>query len=123
MRAHRIILALTVETTLVTGLYSNSFGVPGVNTTYDYVGIGGGTAGLKLAARLARLANDRHCNRSWWFLSTRQWQWKRYTRPVHNTVHRLRPKRYPISGRLEIRNDTTSWESRAEEQTVLMAKY
>ena len=33
--------------------YSNSFGVPGINATYDYVVIGGGTAGLTIAARLA----------------------------------------------------------------------
>ncbi|KAK5947173.1 hypothetical protein PMZ80_001320 [Knufia obscura] len=35
-------------------LLGNSFGVPGVNTTYDYVVVGGGTAGLTIAARLAQ---------------------------------------------------------------------
>lgn len=30
-----------------------TFGTPGVNTTYDYVVVGGGTAGLALATRLA----------------------------------------------------------------------
>lgn len=34
-------------------LWSNNFGVPGQNASYDYVIIGGGTAGLALAARLA----------------------------------------------------------------------
>lgn len=53
MRAGHIVLAASVKTALATGLYSNSFGVPGVNTTYDYVVIGGGTAGLTIAARLA----------------------------------------------------------------------
>lgn len=31
----------------------NSYGVAGVNATYDYVVVGGGTAGLAIAARLA----------------------------------------------------------------------
>ena len=34
-------------------LFSSTFGYPGVNASYDYVIIGGGTAGLTLAARLA----------------------------------------------------------------------
>jgi choline dehydrogenase len=34
-------------------IYGNNFGVPGRNQSYDYVIIGGGTAGLALAARLA----------------------------------------------------------------------
>ena len=34
-------------------LFSNHFGIPGENATYDYVIIGGGTAGLTLATRLA----------------------------------------------------------------------
>jgi choline dehydrogenase len=33
--------------------YSNSFGLPGQNATYDYVVVGGGTAGLAVAYRLA----------------------------------------------------------------------
>lgn len=32
---------------------SNHFGIPGQNATYDYVVIGGGTAGLAVAYRLA----------------------------------------------------------------------
>ncbi|GAB7364530.1 hypothetical protein MBLNU230_g5337t1 [Neophaeotheca triangularis] len=35
----------------------NSFGVPNVNATYDYVVVGGGTGGLAIAARLAEDAN------------------------------------------------------------------
>lgn len=34
-------------------LQSSSFGVPGANATFDYVIVGGGTAGLTIAARLA----------------------------------------------------------------------
>jgi ribulose 1,5-bisphosphate synthetase/thiazole synthase len=57
MRASHIILSLTIKTALASRLYSNSFGVPGVNATYDYVVIGGGTAGLTIAARLAEISN------------------------------------------------------------------
>jgi choline dehydrogenase len=32
---------------------SNGFGIPGKNATYDYVVVGGGTAGLTIAYRLA----------------------------------------------------------------------
>lgn len=38
-------------------LYGNSFGIPGVNATYDYVVVGGGTAGLAISARLAQNPN------------------------------------------------------------------
>lgn len=31
----------------------NSFGIPGINATFDYVVVGGGTAGLAVASRLA----------------------------------------------------------------------
>jgi len=34
-------------------LSGDFFGIPGANTTYDYVVVGGGTAGLAMAARLA----------------------------------------------------------------------
>jgi ribulose 1,5-bisphosphate synthetase/thiazole synthase len=53
MRVHHLFVAAAAETTLATALYSNSFGVPGINATYDYVVVGGGTAGLTIAARLA----------------------------------------------------------------------
>ena len=53
MRAGQLFLAATVKTALASALYGNSFGVPGTNATYDYVVIGGGTAGLTIAARLA----------------------------------------------------------------------
>lgn len=34
-------------------IYGNNFGVPGRNATYDYIVVGGGTAGLAMAMRLA----------------------------------------------------------------------
>lgn len=55
-------LVLTLAANAVTALngfdpLGNSFGVPGVNATYDYVVAGGGTAGLTIAARLAEDEN------------------------------------------------------------------
>ena len=38
-------------------LLGSSFGVPGINGTFDYVVVGGGNAGLTLAARLAESAS------------------------------------------------------------------
>ena len=38
----------------VPGLLGSSFGIPGYNRTYDYIIVGGGTAGLTLATRLAQ---------------------------------------------------------------------
>lgn len=35
----------------------NAFGVPGVDAAYDYVVVGGGTAGLTIATRLAENSN------------------------------------------------------------------
>lgn len=51
---HSIILALSLASHAAHAnrLYSNSFGVPG-NAVYDYVIVGGGTAGNTIAARLA----------------------------------------------------------------------
>lgn len=34
-------------------IWGNNFGVPGQNASYDYVVVGGGTAGLAIATRLA----------------------------------------------------------------------
>lgn len=50
----RLLVFLTAVTT-VQGqrLYNSFFGVPGTDATYDYVVVGGGTAGLTLATRLA----------------------------------------------------------------------
>ncbi|KAL9630971.1 MAG: hypothetical protein Q9204_004455 [Flavoplaca sp. TL-2023a] len=47
-------VAATITRDGVTSIYGNSFGVPGVEATYDYVVIGGGTAGNTVAARLAQ---------------------------------------------------------------------
>ncbi|KAH6650751.1 hypothetical protein F5144DRAFT_598177 [Chaetomium tenue] len=52
------LLFSTVMTCGLVGLSSakllgSSFGVPGTNATYDYVVVGGGTAGLTIAARIA----------------------------------------------------------------------
>lgn len=35
------------------GLLGSSFGIPGKNATFDYIVVGGGTAGLTLATRLS----------------------------------------------------------------------
>jgi len=53
MRATSLLLSSVVGSALASALYGNSFGVPGLNATYDYVVIGGGTGGLTIAARLA----------------------------------------------------------------------
>lgn len=41
------------DTLLATGLLGSHFGVPGIPGQYDYVVLGGGTAGLTMAKRLA----------------------------------------------------------------------
>ncbi|KAK5078077.1 hypothetical protein LTS08_003081 [Lithohypha guttulata] len=50
-----VILYVTVAKAYYSGgpIWGNNFGVPGRNASYDYVIVGGGTAGLALAARLA----------------------------------------------------------------------
>ena len=58
--ALRLLIALAVSTQAAPGLshiqarglLGTSFGVPGNNATFDYVVVGGGTAGLTLATRL-----------------------------------------------------------------------
>ncbi|THZ99379.1 GMC oxidoreductase [Aureobasidium pullulans] len=57
MRATTLCLTSLAQVALASTLYSNSFGVPGLNATYDYVVVGGGTAGLTIAARLAEDPN------------------------------------------------------------------
>lgn len=44
---------LVSETIVDTNLIGDHFGVPSTNATFDYVVVGGGTAGLALATRLA----------------------------------------------------------------------
>lgn len=41
------------ETISAQGLLGSHFGIPGIDGSYDYVVIGGGTAGLTVARRLA----------------------------------------------------------------------
>lgn len=62
---HRSILAILASLTAVTQglnlfddgargpLLGSTFGLPGTNATYDYVIVGGGTAGLAIATRLS----------------------------------------------------------------------
>lgn len=46
--------AVTFRCTVASNpLFSSAFGYPGFNATYDYVVVGGGTAGLTIASRLA----------------------------------------------------------------------
>ncbi|KAM3428468.1 hypothetical protein NHJ13734_008589, partial [Beauveria thailandica] len=47
------IAALSASPAAAIRPWGSSFGVPGVNATYDYIVIGGGNAGLTLATRLA----------------------------------------------------------------------
>jgi choline dehydrogenase len=44
---------LIASSTAAQQLLGNHFGVPGSNATYDYIVVGGGTAGLAVAYRLA----------------------------------------------------------------------
>lgn len=51
--------APAVSTIQARSLLGSSFGVPGSNATYAYVIVGGGTAGLTLATRLAEQQSGR----------------------------------------------------------------
>ncbi|RDW83550.1 GMC family oxidoreductase [Aspergillus mulundensis] len=53
MHLPRAVAALALVPPAVAGLVGTSFGVPGTNATFDYIVVGGGTAGLTLATRLA----------------------------------------------------------------------
>ncbi|KAE8149089.1 hypothetical protein BDV25DRAFT_7127 [Aspergillus avenaceus] len=46
-------VTISCESIKASGLLGSHFGIPGLNATYDYVIIGGGTAGLTVARRLA----------------------------------------------------------------------
>lgn len=48
-----IAVLATFHSSLAFDPLGNSYGVAGVNGTFDYVVVGGGTAGLAIAARLA----------------------------------------------------------------------
>ena len=48
----RAVLAASLASHIQAALLGSSFGVPGQNVTYDYVIVGGGQAGLTVAARL-----------------------------------------------------------------------
>lgn len=45
-------LAAALAESVQARLLGSSFGIPGVNSTFDYVIVGGGTAGLAIATRL-----------------------------------------------------------------------
>jgi choline dehydrogenase len=56
MHTPSVVIALAAATASASSGFDplgNSFGVPGKNASYDYVVVGGGTAGLTIAARLA----------------------------------------------------------------------
>lgn len=51
--AQQRLSSVLADSLLSTNLLGSHFGVPGIPATYDYVIVGGGTAGLTLARRLA----------------------------------------------------------------------
>jgi choline dehydrogenase-like flavoprotein len=128
MRATTLCLTSVVPAALASPLYGNSFGVPGVNATYDYVVVGGGTAGLTIAARLAEDSNfsvavieaggfyqqENGNGRSVGRLGRRGRRsieltvHQCHSRSMHDTIHRLRSRRHPASHRLGLYNNPTS---------------
>ncbi len=48
-----VVLGLALAHLSDSKLLGSSFGIPGTNATYDYIVVGGGNAGLTIAARLA----------------------------------------------------------------------
>lgn len=53
-----IALVQSQETFAAAGLIGSHFGIPYFNATFDYVVVGGGTAGLTVASRLAENASN-----------------------------------------------------------------
>ena len=52
-RVLSLVLLILNASALLAQSLNSSFGVPGINASYDYVIVGGGTAGLTIAAQLA----------------------------------------------------------------------
>lgn len=52
MVSSRFWLAALLAESVQARILGSSFGIPGVNATFDYVVVGGGTAGLAIATRL-----------------------------------------------------------------------
>lgn len=50
-----LLLFSGIPSSKATKLIGNNYGIIGINATYDYVVIGGGTSGLAIAARLAEI--------------------------------------------------------------------
>lgn len=60
MYALLAVLALAIQSALGLDSFNpdgNTFGKPGLNASYDYIVVGGGTGGLAIAARLAEDKN------------------------------------------------------------------
>lgn len=59
LRIVSALLAACVTSVHSRSLFGSSFGVPGINATYEYIIVGGGTAGLALATRLSEQQTGR----------------------------------------------------------------